>query len=280
MDWQRHLGKSCTMSMFIEQWDYTAVCTNFAAIKICMRKITVTRMNLIQVQTLLCGWICGWSDHTHGRDVKFNHQKSKECHCLGNPYFISSTKYKWSNSPGWCAHFAQITCRRKTGRTKGLFGLANWHSTIIIWILYEKATSWIMDIDDLICWIKSKEWIKQKEWESIFGEANSANYINREGQNFYHWFEIWSKKRRANRGRSKALMKALHELGMQKKTIETLTNIGRSINHTTITLPHIFTKQDASDDGLGGFNCMGVTWWFIISTMKVCIKAMCSSIKE
>ena len=41
-------GESCTMSMFIiEQWDYTAVRTNLAAIKIRMRKITVTRMNSI-----------------------------------------------------------------------------------------------------------------------------------------------------------------------------------------------------------------------------------------
>ena len=34
--------------MFIEQWDYTAVRTNLAAIKIHMRKITVNRMNLIE----------------------------------------------------------------------------------------------------------------------------------------------------------------------------------------------------------------------------------------
>ena len=40
-------GESCTMSMFIEQWDYVAVRTNLAAIKICTRKITMTRMNSI-----------------------------------------------------------------------------------------------------------------------------------------------------------------------------------------------------------------------------------------
>ena len=41
-------GESCTMSMFIiEQWNYTAVRTNLAAIKIRIRKITVTRMNSI-----------------------------------------------------------------------------------------------------------------------------------------------------------------------------------------------------------------------------------------
>ena len=40
------LGESCTMSMFIEQWDYMAVRTNLAAIKIHMRKITMTnKMN-------------------------------------------------------------------------------------------------------------------------------------------------------------------------------------------------------------------------------------------
>ena len=44
---RRHLGESCTMSMFIEQWDYTAVRTNLAALKIHMRKITVNRMNSI-----------------------------------------------------------------------------------------------------------------------------------------------------------------------------------------------------------------------------------------
>ena len=54
MDWQRHLGESCTINMFIEQWDYTAVRTNLAAIKIHMRKITVNRMNLI-----LGNWIRG-----------------------------------------------------------------------------------------------------------------------------------------------------------------------------------------------------------------------------
>ena len=134
----------------------------------------------------------------------------------------------------------------------------------IIRIPYEKATSWIMDIDDLIRRIGNKEWIRQKEWESIFGKANSANYINREGRFFTTGLRYEIKKCRANKGRSKASIKALHELNMQKKTIEKLTTIGRSINHTTITLPHIFTKQDASDDGLGGFNCMGVAWRFII----------------
>ena len=75
-----------------------------------------------------------------------------------------------------------------------------------------------MDIDDLIRCIKSKEWIKQKEWESIFGKANSANYINREGQFFITGLRYEIKKCRANRGHSKASMKALHELEMQKKT--------------------------------------------------------------
>ena len=44
---RRHLGESCTRSKFIEQWDYTAVRTNLAALKIHMRKITVNRMNSI-----------------------------------------------------------------------------------------------------------------------------------------------------------------------------------------------------------------------------------------
>ena len=72
------------------------------------------------------------------------------------------------------------------------------------------------------------------------------------------------KKCTANRGRSKEAIKALQKLNTQKQTIERLTKNGCSINHTTITLRHIFTKQDASDDGLGIFNCMGVAWRFII----------------
>ena len=84
----------------------------------------------------------------------------------------------------------------------------------------------------------------------MFGNANSANCINREGPFFTTGLRYEINKCRKNRGRSKASMKELHELEMQKKTIERLTKIGCSINHTMITLPHIFTKQDASDDGL------------------------------
>ena len=43
-----------------------------------------------------------------------------------------------------------------------------------------------------------------------------------------------------------------------------LCNVGRSINHTTITLPHLLTKQDASIKGLGGLTCFGLAWRYVI----------------
>jgi hypothetical protein len=46
--------------------------------------------------------------------------------------------------------------------------------------------------------------------------------------------------------------------------IELLRQKGRSINHTTVTLPRIFTKQDASTKAMGGYTCFGLAWRFII----------------
>jgi len=49
-----------------------------------------------------------------------------------------------------------------------------------------------------------------------------------------------------------------------KKFFTHLQLKGRDINHTTFTYPQLFSKQDASEDALGGYTCIGIAWRFII----------------
>ena len=67
-----------------------------------------------------------------------------------------------------------------------------------------------------------------------------------------------------NRGKTKLPKKVHLDLILWKKILRRLATVGRSINHVTYTLPHWFTKQDASEEAMGGFNCTGLAWRYII----------------
>ena len=139
----------------------------------------------------------------------------------------------------------------------------------IIKLARDKATRWIMDIDDLITKISEKEPVTTKELESMIGKLNTASYIHSEGRFFMSRIRYSLKVSKMNRGSTKLPRKVLLDLLLWKKFLNTLTERGRSINHITYTLPRWFTKQDASEFAIGGFNCTGLSWRYIIPSAWV-----------
>ena len=135
-----------------------------------------------------------------------------------------------------------------------------------IYIPDDKATRWIMDLRDIERKLINGELVKTKEWESIAGKCNTASYILREGRFFLNRirYQIHLSKSRGQYGKSKGNQGVLLDIQLWIRFVMRLRDHGRSINHTTITLPHLFTKQDASTKGLGGFTCFGLAWRYVI----------------
>jgi len=134
----------------------------------------------------------------------------------------------------------------------------------LIKLAEDKAVRWSLDLDDLIAKIEAKEDVSVKELESIIGKLNTASYIHGEGRFFLSRIRYSLKVARINRGKTKLPRKVHLDLLLWKKILRRLATVGRSINHITYTLPHWFTKQDASEEALGGFNCTGMAWRYII----------------
>ena len=96
------------------------------------------------------------------------------------------------------------------------------------------------------------------------GKCNTAAYIHRE-MRFFLSKMTFCQRLAVQRGVSEiAPLAVLAQLELCKKALTRLSTIRRSINHVTFTLPHMFTKEDASKKGLGGLNCTCLGWRFII----------------
>ena len=134
----------------------------------------------------------------------------------------------------------------------------------IIKLARDKAARWILDIDDIIAKISAKEPVSTKEIESLIGKLNTASYIHSEGRFFMSRIRYSLKVSKINKGKAKLPRKVHLDLLLWKKFLAKLSERGRSINHITYTLPLWFTKQDASEFALGGFNCTGLSWQYII----------------
>ena len=134
----------------------------------------------------------------------------------------------------------------------------------IIKLARDKADRWILDIDDIITKISAKEEVPTKELESLIGKLNTASYIHTEGRFFMSRIRYCLAVSKLNRGSVKLPRKVLLDLLLWKKFLARLAERGRSINHITYTLPLWFTKQDASEFALGGFNCTGLCWQYFI----------------
>ena len=128
----------------------------------------------------------------------------------------------------------------------------------------DKANAWIKDLDEIIKLTKERKAIGVKTWQSMNGKCNTAAYIHREMRFFLSKMTFCQRLSVQRGGSAIAPLAVLPQLELWKKALTRLSTIGRSINHITFTLPHMFTKQDASKKGLGGFNCTGLGWRFII----------------
>ena len=135
-----------------------------------------------------------------------------------------------------------------------------------IYVPEDKATRWIMDLREIERKLINGELVTKKEWQSIAGKCNTASYILREGRFFLNRirYQIHLCNSRGQFGKSKGNQGVLLDLRLWVRFIMRLRDVGRSINHTTITLPHLLTKQDASIKGLGGFTCFGLAWRYVI----------------
>lgn len=128
----------------------------------------------------------------------------------------------------------------------------------------DKATRWIADFKDITNKIETRLWISTKEWQSIHGKCNTASYIYREGRFFTSRIKYQITNSIRQQGRSKGGQKELEDCNLWITIFEILRDKGRSINHTTITFPHLLSKQDASEQALGGFTCFGIAWRLIL----------------
>ena len=129
-----------------------------------------------------------------------------------------------------------------------------------------KAQRWTLDINDVLNKIQTKQPIKTKEWQSLLGKLNNAAYIFREGRFFLSRlrYELHLSELKGMKGQSFGSKRVSLDLELWNTMIKILHEKGRSINHSTITYPHLFSKSDASCDGLGGYTCFGIGWRFII----------------
>ena len=135
----------------------------------------------------------------------------------------------------------------------------------LIKLAHDKSARWNLDIDDIISKAQSDEEVSVTEIESIIGKLNTASYIHSEGRFFMSRIRYSLKVARSKKCRKTKLPKSvILDLLLWKKFLTRLSEKGRSINHITYTLPHWFEKQDASEEALGGFNCTGLAWRFII----------------
>ena len=128
----------------------------------------------------------------------------------------------------------------------------------------DKAKAWINDLDEIIKLTEERKAIGVKTWQSMNGKCNTAAYIHREMRFFLSKMTFCQRLAVQRGGSAVAPLAVLPQLELWKKALTRLSTIGRSINHVTFTLPHMFTKEDASKKGLGGFNCTGLGWRFII----------------
>ena len=130
----------------------------------------------------------------------------------------------------------------------------------------EKARRWLLDLHSILDNLDSNKPVTTKEWQSIIGKLNNASYIFREGRFFLSRlrYELHLSGLKGMQGQSFGSTRIILDLKLWVILIKELQHNGRSINHTTITLPHILSKSDASCDGLGGFMCFGIGWRYII----------------
>ena len=131
----------------------------------------------------------------------------------------------------------------------------------------DKARTWIKDIDDLIKKKTASIPVKEKELESMIGKLNHACYILKEGKYFMSRLRYRLKICKQHKKSSIKLQMPEHkDLLLWKKFLTVLSEQGRSINHTTFTLPRSFLKSDACYLGLGGFTSEGLAWRYWIPT--------------
>ena len=130
----------------------------------------------------------------------------------------------------------------------------------------DKADRWLIDIRELKNKIKENVPITTTEWESLIGKCNTVAYIVKAGKFFLSRFRyrLRLSRRQGCHNKAKGYERESRDLDLWITIIEHLRQKGRSINHTTVTLPRILTKQDASTEAMGGFTCFGLAWRFII----------------
>jgi hypothetical protein len=136
----------------------------------------------------------------------------------------------------------------------------------LIKLTNDKADRWLLDINELKVKINQSVPITTKEWESLIGKCTTMAYIVKVGKFFLSRFRYRLKlsKKAGCHGHTKGYERENRDLDFWIQLIELLRQRGRSINHTTVTLPRILTKQDASPKAMGGFTCFGLAWRFII----------------
>ena len=107
--------------------------------------------------------------------------------------------------------------------------------------------------------------ISEDELESLIGKLNHASHILREGRYFLsrlcYWLTLAKKLRRK---RTNLSVKDRKDMILWKKFIHTLATTGRSINHSTLTLPNTFCKSDSCYLAMGGYSLEGVAWRYWI----------------
>ena len=141
----------------------------------------------------------------------------------------------------------------------------------LIMLTDDKADRWLLDINELKSKIKHNIAITTLEWESLIGKCNTVAYIIKVGKFFLSRFRYRLKlsRKKQSLGKAKGYDREERDMDFWIELIELLRHQGRSINHTTVTLPRLFTKQDASPKAMGGFTCFGLAWRFIIHPLLV-----------
>ena len=148
--------------------------------------------------------------------------------------------------------------------TKTVLGWYIDSRAFVIKLAADKALRWEMDMNDILKKIDDKTPVSTKELESLIGKLNTASYIHTDGRFFLSRLRYCLCVSKKNKGYTVLPLKVKLDLLLWKKFLLRLSTKGRSINHIPYTFPHWFTKQDSSESALGGFNCTGLAWRFII----------------
>lgn len=126
-----------------------------------------------------------------------------------------------------------------------------------------KRIHWTTNIDDMVKLAKNKQKVRTKDLESMIGKLNHACYVVNEGRFFLS--RLRRRLRLCKKYRQNKLKDGeVQDLLLWKTLLTHMDTHGRSINHVTMSIPHLFCISDASKFGIGGFNSEGIAWRYEI----------------